>query len=198
MTGLENILKHIDEEASKNASITLSEAQEVKSKILADAKIEGEKRCAEIAMKTKEEVKVLLSRAKSAAELEEKKLLLRSKQEAIEHILKQALEQLKQLPTEQYFEILVSMVRKYAAPLPGEIIFSIEDKKRLPNNFEELIDKVLADKEGATLKISNKNRDINGGFVLSYGEVEENCSFEALLLADRENLIDKVGFTLFG
>ncbi|WP_066714390.1 V-type ATP synthase subunit E [Clostridium sp. Marseille-P299] len=197
MTGLENILKHIDEEASKNATKTLNEAREAKNKILADAKIEGEKRCADIAMKSKEEVKILLSRAKSAAELEEKKLLLRSKQEAIEHILMKAMEQLKQLPADQYFEILVTMIKKYAEPLPGEIMFSSEDKKRLPNNFEELINAALADKEGATLKISNNNREINGGFILSYGEVEENCSFEALFLAERENLIDKVGSVLF-
>ena len=108
-----------------------------------------------------------------------------------------AMEQLKQLPADQYFEILVTMIKKYAEPLPGEIMFSSEDKKRLPNNFEELINAALADKEGATLKISNNNREINGGFILSYGEVEENCSFEALFLAERENLIDKVGSVLF-
>lgn len=197
MTGLEKILKHIEEEALKSANDILGEAKDKEKQILAEAKEEGARRCAEIDKKSSEEVANILSRAKSAAELEERRLVLRAKQEAIENILTKSMEELLQVPSEQYFDILIAMIKKYAAPLAGQIILSETDRKRLPNNFEAKVAEALSDKVGASLTISEETREISGGFILSYENVEENCSFDALFLAEKENLIDKVSALLF-
>ena len=50
----------------------------------------------------------------------------------------------------------------------------------------------------ADLKISETPANIKNGFVLSYGDVEENCSFDALIEASKETLQDKIGQMLFG
>ena len=47
------------------------------------------------------------------------------------------------------------------------------------------------------LRVSNGNCDIDGGFILIYGGIEENCSFRAMLDANREHLADKVNELLF-
>ena len=39
--------------------------------------------------------------------------------------------------------------------------------------------------------------EANGGFVLVYGGIEENCSFEAMFAAQREKLQDQVHAFLF-
>jgi V/A-type H+-transporting ATPase subunit E len=57
---------------------------------------------------------------------------------------------------------------------------------------------VLSDKEGASLTLSEKTAAIDGGFLLIYGEIEENCSFDALFSASRENMQDQVNAFLFG
>ena len=47
------------------------------------------------------------------------------------------------------------------------------------------------------LHISGDTRDIDGGFVLTYGGIEENCSIDALFDAAHEVLQDKVQEILF-
>ena len=47
------------------------------------------------------------------------------------------------------------------------------------------------------LTLSSETIDTAGGFVLSYGGVEQNCTFHALIDAGRERLTDKVSKVLF-
>ena len=97
------------------------------------------------------------------------------------------------MPTEEYFAYILKMVEKHALSQKGEIAFSKADKKRLPQNFRIDLEKA----SGGTLKLSRETRDIDGGFVLIYGGIEENCSFKAIFNADREKLADKVNTFLF-
>ena len=46
--------------------------------------------------------------------------------------------------------------------------------------------------------MSDETIDTTGGFVLSYGGIEQNCTFKALIDAEREKLTDKVTKVLFG
>lgn len=68
--------------------------------------------------------------------------------------------------------------------------------ERLPEGFEDRLNAALKDK-GAVLRISGDTRDIDGGFVLTYGGIEENCSIDALFDAAHEVLQDKVQEILF-
>ena len=85
------------------------------------------------------------------------------------------------------------MVEKFSLPQPGEIYFSAADLARLPADFDSRLEKAA---KGA-LQRSSETRPIDGGFVLTYGGVEENCSIEALFYAAREELQDKVHALLF-
>ena len=62
--------------------------------------------------------------------------------------------------------------------------------------FEDQLNAALKEK-GAVLTVSEDTRDIDGGFVLTYGGIEENCSFEALFDSAHEVLQDKVQEILF-
>ena len=48
------------------------------------------------------------------------------------------------------------------------------------------------------LTISKESKEIDGGFLLLYGDVEENCSFDAMFMAAKETLQDEVRDLLFG
>ncbi|BCJ94777.1 hypothetical protein acsn021_23460 [Anaerocolumna cellulosilytica] len=197
MTGLEKILKHIEEDAVSAADKIVAEANIKAAEILAEAQTEGEKRCAEIAERSKLEVQSCLSRAESAARLHEKKLILSTKQEIIGDVIAKAKESLIKLPDKEYFNILLKMVQKHALAQTGQILFSPDDKKRLPNDFSQAIEDCLKGVDGAALSLSEDTRNVNGGFVLVYGEVEINCSFDALFASAREDLQDKVCQILF-
>lgn len=197
MTGLEKILKHIEEDADTAADKIITEANNKAAVILADARAEGEKKRAEILERSKLEVQSCLSRAESAANLQEKKLILNAKQEIIGNIINRAKESLLQLEDTKYFDIIIRMVGKHALAQNGQILFSEADSKRLPIQFNETLKTVLSQKEGAVLTAGKETVNICGGFILSYGDVEINCSFDALFAAAKENLQDKVSDFLF-
>lgn len=197
MTGLDKILEQIEVEASSNADAVIAQAKEQAQEIIAAAKSEGDKRRLEIEKKSEMDVRGSLSRGESAAWLQEKKIILKAKQEIIGDIVEKSKESILNLPDEEYFETILKMVKRHALNQEGEIIFSSKDKERLPKEFEDSIKEALSGKQGASLKISNESRNINGGFLLVYGDVEENCSFDTLFLTAKDTLQDKVNELLF-
>lgn len=197
MTGLEKILKHIEDDAKAAANAVKTQADMDAAQIIAAAEAEKESKCAQIVQKSKSEVSAFLNRAESAALLQEKKLILNTKQQIIADVIEKAKVSLSGLSDEEYFEIIIQMVKKHALSRQGEILFSKSDKKRVPDKFNATLKKTLAEKEDALLTVSEQTCDIDGGFVLIYGDVEENCSFDALFLAARESLQDKVNALLF-
>jgi len=197
MTGLEKILMAIESEATSNADALLKQAQREADDILATAKAEAEKKSKEIAAKSEADVKASLSRSESAASLQERKIILDAKQQIISNVITNARLSLAKLSDSEYMDIILRMVRKYAHNKPGKILFTATDKNRLSGNYSELLQKALADKPGATLTVSEETVSIDGGFILKYGDIEENCSFDALFAAAKEDLQDKVNAILF-
>lgn len=197
MTGLDKIVKDIEDEALVKAAKIIDEAKTLADKIMSSAKADGEQKCAEIEERSKNEVQSYLSRSESSAKLQEKKLILNAKQEIIFDIIEKAKQQFIALPDNEYFENILKMISKYALVSAGSLIFSSTDLKRLPVGFSDSVNEVLKEKAGATLTILTETRNIDSGFILIYGDVEINCSFEALFLAAKENLSDKVCAVLF-
>ncbi len=66
----------------------------------------------------------------------------------------------------------------------------------MPNGYEAKIKKV-SESRGGSLTVSETGRNIENGFVLAYGGIEENCTLRALFDGKREKLSDKVRELLF-
>ncbi|MHB8131122.1 MAG: V-type ATP synthase subunit E [Mobilitalea sp.] len=197
MTGLEKILKAIDADAQAGADTIIAQAKQEADEILAAAKIEASKKCMQIAEKSDADVKAVISRAESAAALQEKKIILDTKQQIISNIISDARNSLAKLPDSEYTDIILQMVKKYAHNKPGKLLFSAIDKSRLSADFDSKLRQALSDKPTAALTVSEENATLDGGFLLIYGDIEENCSFDALFSAAKENLQDKVNSLLF-
>lgn len=197
MTGLEKILKTIEDQAQAEADEVIAQANQTAKEILDAAKLEAEKQSRRIAEKSASDVRAALSRAESAAALQEKKILLEAKQQIISNIILKARDSLANLPSLEFTEIILQMIKRYAHNKPGKIIFSATDKSRLSIDFMEKVNDVLANKPGAQLTISEENANITNGFLLIYGDIEENCSFDSLFSSEKEILQDKVNSLLF-
>ena len=142
-------------------------------------------------------MKATISRIESAAALQERKIILETKQQMISNIITKARESLANLSDSEFTEIILSMVKKYAHNKAGKILFSASDKNRLPMDFNDRMKAVLSEKSEARLSVSDEITDLDGGFLLVYGDIEENCFFDALFLAEKETLQDKVNSLLF-
>ena len=88
------------------------------------------------------------------------------------------------------------MLEKYAQPGDGVICFNEKDLKRMPQGFAAEIQKAAEAKKG-TLTLSSEPKEMDGGFILVYGGIEENCTLKALLDAKKDQLQDKVSEILF-
>ena len=198
MSGLGKILEHIKGDADAEVNKILSQAKSEAELIIEEAKLEGKKKVLLMEEKANSDYEALIKKGESAAKLKEKRMILESKQEVIEEMIEASRDSLTKSPNNEYFEIILKMVGKYALNEEGQLLFSKSDLDRMPKDFIKKLNNVLEDKKGAVLTISDKTIPIDGGFIIKYGEVEVNCSFEALFLAARETLQDKVGALLFG
>lgn len=190
MSGLDKILDHITQEAREEADAILSAAREEADAFLTSGKADADQIAAAIAKQSDLDVAAAVKRIQSASELREKRILLQTKQDKIEEVFAEALQQLQQLPDDEYFAAIRKMIDRYAGGQSGEIRFNSRDLARLPRD--------LASKAAEYhLTIGTEPVDIAGGFILSYGDIEENCSFDVLISASREELQDRIGDLLF-
>ncbi len=196
MTGLEKIINQIEEEARISSDEIVKAAQERAAGTLAQA---GET-CEALAREAEAEAvsvrEDILKKSRSAALMERRKQLLAAKQQVIGQIIGKALKSLLTLPEEEYFALIARLAGIYAREGDGEIRFNKKDRERLPEGFARTVSEAAAAR-GGTLAISDETCQIDGGFVLIYGGIEENCSFEALFAAQREKLQDQVHAFLF-
>lgn len=197
MTGLEKMIKVIEADAQANADKILAEAREESDRIISEAKEEAKQCAAKIAEKPASEIKVIMDRAESGARLVKRQMILDAKQKIINDIIQKAKRKLAGLSDKEYFDMILQMVRKYAYSQAGVIKFSKADLDRLPKDFEKSLELVLKDKENASLIVSDVSVKIDGGFILVYGDIEENCSFDALFSDAKDELQDKLNAFLF-
>lgn len=196
MTGLDKMKSQILDEAKGLAEAKKSEASQKVSVVLEEAKAEGQTLCERISQQSDADVKAYEERAKSARELQRKQALLKAKQEVISNMLDYAYKELHSQDVESYFAMIRKMLEKFTLSKTGDIYFSSRDLERMPQGFESEIQKI-ADTKGGKLMLSREGKNIEGGFVLAYGGIEENCTFKALFDAEKDNLLDQVYGVLF-
>ena len=195
MTGLEKIVNEIKDEATKEAESILATAKAKAAAIKKAAEEEAEQKTAQIAEETGQNVKDVEVSRESAMVLQKRQRTLQTKQAILNETLDAARAELYKLPDEQYFSLLIQLAVKAAEEGSGEMLLNEKDRAKMPASFEKDLNSKLAG--GKTIAIGAETRPIDGGFVLKYGGVEENCSFSALFDARREEFSDLVRDILF-
>ncbi len=196
MTGIENIVKSIDKETELVSAAIINKAEEEAKIIKSKAETIAENETSLIIKNAEDKSNRILKRADSQMELQRREMLLRAKREQIDYMIDEAKNTLRNLPDDEYFEFILKLCKKYIQPRKAELIFSKIDLNRVSQNFKTSISS-LSKSIGGDIKISEVTRDINGGFILSYGDIEENCSFDALFDSEHDLLSDKVNELLF-
>lgn len=193
MSGIDRIIQQIETDTSQYCESVTSQAQKKADAIIIAANKEAEQIAADGRDKTAARVADIKKRGDSAAELEEKRVMLYTKQQIISTMLGDGLQAAKNLPEDEYFALIINMVAKYSLPDEGVIFFSEKDNHRLPAGFINELNQ--AAKGGIVL--SPDFALIDAGFILKYGGIEQNCSFDAIFAGESENLSDKAGRLLF-
>ena len=196
MAGLDKMKSQILNEARAAADAKTAKANAQAEEILSQAKAEAEKRQSSISQKSAAEVANYKDRIASSIDLQRRTKILGAKQELIASVLDKAYETVTSMNEKDYFDAILKLLGKYALPQEGEIFFSSADLKRMPAGFDKEVEK-SAKAQGGSLTVSKEGKNIENGFVLVYGGVEENCTLRAIFDAKRDELSDKVHRMLF-
>lgn len=196
MTGLDKIVEQILADARASADNIIKEANASADTIIAEANAQAAKAKAQAENKIELVKTTGAARAKSSSDLKRRQAILKAKQEIITDIIAKSYDEILGMDDAAYFAVIDKMLAKYALPKSGEVSFNKKDLSRLPAGYESKVAD-LAKANGGTLTISKNTVDIEGGFVLTYGGIDENCSLKAMFNSEKEKLADKVNALLF-
>ena len=196
MSGLDKMKARILEEAQQSAAEILDKAEKDSEAVLASAREAAERRAAKIGKQAEREAAEYEKRAEASMDMRRKQAHLKTKQEVIREVIQTAYEKVLNLDAEAYFSLLGKMLDKYVLPGEGVICFSKRDLERMPGEFEGKI-KTAAAAKGVSLVLSQKPAEIDGGFLLVYGGMEENCGIKAVFDSVKDELSDQVNRLLF-
>lgn len=197
MSGLDKMKARILEEAESSARDILDRAGEEADRILREAGTAADAAAAEIAAGAVRDSLERKRRAGAAADMQRKQAVLAAKQEMIREVLREAYEEILGLEAERYFGLMEKLLKEYVLPEEGEICFNSRDLERMPEGFSGRI-RTIAAEVGGSLILSETPLDTDGGFLLVYGGIEENCTLKAVFSSRREELSDQVNRMLFG
>lgn len=196
MSGLDKMRSRILEEADHSAQEIIAKAEADGAETVRAAVEQAQAEAVRIEDKAEKDAADYAKRVASSMDMRRKQAYLAAKQEVIGSVLEKAYAAVMDLEVKEYFGILEKLLEKYTLPGPGEIRFSKKDLERMPEGFTGKI-KTIAAEKGGSLTLSDKAEDIDGGFLLVYGGIEENCTIKAVFDSKREELSDQVNRLLF-
>ncbi len=196
MDGIEKIIDRISGDAQREIDDVLAQAQAEAEKITAQYQAQAQAEADEILARGEKAAVERGERLASVAQLECRKEVLRAKQEVIEEAFQLALDKLIQLPQQEYVSLLADLAVQASAKGNEKLIFSVADRAQVGKAVVVAANEKLG--ERGQLTLSQETRPMQGGFVLSDGVVEVNCTFETLVRLQRGALSTQVADMLFG
>jgi len=189
MAGINKIIAKIKQDSAEQCESILSEAKKQAGVILADAMARAAQESEAAIAEARKKADFDVAAAGPRAAQNEKRVLLQAKNEVIGQVIASSLAKLKALPVSEYFDVLARLAVACAQDGPGEMRLSQKDLDRLPSDFAGQLKNIT---------IASQAANIPDGFILVYGDVEQNCTFEALVSARRDDIKDALNAYIFG
>lgn len=193
--GMEGITEQILEEARRTAEEMERKAAEEAEKIYGQVQKEMEQWELQAEASLERELEEMRSRENSRREAERNRMLLETRQTILREMLEKAERKMEEAGTDEYFSVLRKLYARCAHSGDGVMYLGVRDFARMPAGFEEKLCRMAGEKGGRI--ILKKNASVKSGFLLVYGEIEENCTFHAMFDGQREELQDRVGALLW-
>ena len=191
MSSGDKILNRISLDCDERISQIGAETDEKCAQIMAQAKLDADKISAEIANKAQSKVKQMQAASKSRCDLETRNAFLKRRREEIDKTYSEILNKMENLPDEDYFELIYTFAKKLSG-MSGVVLLNEKDMNRLPKDFLARLEEC-----GVKAELSKAPCDIESGFILKCGDIEENMDFSAILSEKRDIIEDFINQELF-
>ncbi|HHT72060.1 MAG: V-type ATP synthase subunit E family protein [bacterium] len=198
MAGVEALKERIRQRAEDEAKALTAEAEKQADEIVAQAKAKADREREAILAQAEQDAGERKRRILAMAAMEARRQELRTKEEIINNAFSLALQQLRELPADEYQQLLGPIMIDAVETGTEQVVVAPHDKERLGPSFIAAVNKELKARglEGK-LELSPETRPLEGGFVLIAGGVENNNSFELILKLSRDELEQEVAAVLF-
>ena len=196
MNGLEEIVLAIKQKAAAEGDEIKKRARTQADAIRDGAAAEAEAESEKTLLEAERRCARIVEAAELAAVSNRSKELLKYKSGAVRRVIEDMLEDLRALPADEYFAVIEKLI--YAnchKNESGTVSFGRLHAAELPDGFLDKINQKLSE-SGAALK-AGAPADTPDGFVLCYGDIEENCAFDAIISSKEDELKDKTAAILF-
>ncbi len=197
MSGIEKILSIIQQQAKQTEEQLISSAKKRAEYIEFQGDEKAKAAYEEHLASSKEKLEQSYVNSCKSVDADIKRKLLACKVACVDEAVKLALDKLRNLPDKEYFDMIASLAGKAMREGNGVISFGERDLARVPDDLAERLNSLAAAKNG-TVTISSEPADIHDGFILSYGLISENYSFDAVIEAEKERVRDTAAKAIFG
>ncbi|MDE6035169.1 MAG: H(+)-transporting ATPase [Ruminococcus sp.] len=194
MSGLDGIINIIDSQGRQNENNIIRTAQEKALEIESDGDKKAESAYNEYMKKSLIQAETDFRNSCNSVDSGNRRKILEYKVRTIEKVTENIITRLEKLSDSEYFDTILRLFRNRLHDGAGEMYFNKKDLSRLPADFNSKI----AEISGDTVKISETPADIENGFILKYGLITENCTFRAILEAEKDRVRDILAEKLFG
>lgn len=196
MAGIDEILNMIELQQQQTENSIITAANRKAAAIANDGREKADEAYSDSLKSSKEKLAQSYENTISSIDAEMKRRVLACKVECIGAVIEKTLEKLDKLPNKEYFTVMERLLEKKLTSGDGVLSLSKRDLARAGDFGKKAAE--LAKKAGGTVKLSDKAADIENGFILTYGLISENCSFRAMIEAEREGVRDTAAKALFG
>jgi len=196
---LDKLVQRILEDAREYGERIVSEAQIRRLEVMEQADQEAAEKSAEILESVRRAAELERQQQVTAAFIRARKYLLETKRMIMAGVLDRAVETIISSPREEYIGILVAQLTELGPDVQGELILSPDDRERLGEEVVERANRQVRESDGSgSIALSSETRRIAGGFILKTPEVEFNCSLDAQIESQREEIEEETVRILFG
>ena len=183
MVDLQPITDKIVEDAAKSAAEIVEKARARAAERRAALKTEKGEASAEYEKKLENEISAMYEREAAEDRRLKRLVALSAKSDAVSKAIAAAKQKIVLLPDDEYKKVLSGLYESVRTENGGKIFMSSADKKRLFGSVSEIF-------RGAVL--ADENLECSGGFVLSYGRVEFDCTIDSIFADKYRDMCDKI------
>jgi vacuolar-type H+-ATPase subunit E/Vma4 len=193
MADVSQIVEKILSDAKQEEKSILETAKRAAAEIIQEAENTAQSAYEEEIARAKKDAQAIADRNLSAIETEQRKVILSIKQQLLEECFREAVKTLNQMPQEEFMSFLEKKLTE--SSLKGEGVLILPKRYKVGRlNLMGLNVKL----KGLKVSVSDdSDRQVEGGFILAVGLIEENYTFERLVEAAKDALMQQVTELLF-
>lgn len=189
---IEKITSKIMDEAKAERQQVLAEAEARRDAVLTEANEKAQALLRSEEERGLSEKEKVISRRKSVADIDCRKVILQEKQDLIGQCFEEVTQAITDMEEASYIKLLVAL-GKATGQKEGTLLFNAKEKAAIGQKVAETLSK----ETGGVFTVAEEERPVRGGYLLRTGNVYINNTIEALVEERKDDLGSEIAAMLF-